>query len=556
MITITGYDLTLEDVVRVARHHEEVRLHPDALERIKVCRRMLEKKIEAHEIMYGVNTGIGEFSEVILNDEQIRDFQKYLIYNHAAGIGEAAPEEHVRAAMLGRINVHAHGNSGCRPEITLTLDGRRERIPIRLQVWPFAIPDECSMVADMNAYAPGVVRGWSDLAARGGEACGSREYLTAERNTFRCAHEHRALYHYLPYAHSGLIPHPNFIPRLEGEGEHIRVRSWAEFDRHFGPYLDGSAFRDTRRGPIPIPFIYTPQNFHWPADFAKFGKPGYRTEWRRIGQAFVDHFRQKGWTSTRFELFFNHKQRWKYFPWDGDETRFPEDTDIFYHFRDLSAGIYDRAQPVRFVWRIDSSWLFPVHWKSELSDFVKLWVVNSHYQAETPESVEPMRKKGCTVFHYGGASPLEVPLSWVWLWPAKTLARGIDGFTWWLATGWNERIWWHSPDRYATCVFYPGTPWDGREVFGGIRAKVMRNAMQTIEYAYLLDRRRGAGRALDIINRVLGIDSDFWWDRASAPPRSGSDAASIPIAQVRDPLSWQLVRRRLAEALIEKGKKD
>ena len=121
MITITGYDLTIEDVVRVARHHEEVRLHPGALERIKVCRRMLEKKIEAHEIMYGVNTGIGEFSEVILNDEQIRDFQKYLIYNHAAGIGEAAPEEHVRAAMLGRINVHAHGNSGCRPEITLTL---------------------------------------------------------------------------------------------------------------------------------------------------------------------------------------------------------------------------------------------------------------------------------------------------------------------------------------------------------------------------------------------------------------------------------------------------
>ena len=30
------------------------------------------------------------------------------------------PIEHVRAAMLSRINVHAHGNSGCRPEITQT----------------------------------------------------------------------------------------------------------------------------------------------------------------------------------------------------------------------------------------------------------------------------------------------------------------------------------------------------------------------------------------------------------------------------------------------------
>jgi histidine ammonia-lyase len=82
---------------------------------------MLERKIDAHEIMYGVNTGIGEFSEVVLTDDQVRDFQKYLIYNHAAGIGDPAPIEYVRGAMVGRINVHAHGNSGVRPEITQTL---------------------------------------------------------------------------------------------------------------------------------------------------------------------------------------------------------------------------------------------------------------------------------------------------------------------------------------------------------------------------------------------------------------------------------------------------
>jgi histidine ammonia-lyase len=81
---------------------------------------MLESKINAHEIMYGINTGIGEFSEVVLTDDQVGQFQRYLIYNHAAGIGDPFPVEYVRAAMVGRINVHAHGNSGCRPEITLT----------------------------------------------------------------------------------------------------------------------------------------------------------------------------------------------------------------------------------------------------------------------------------------------------------------------------------------------------------------------------------------------------------------------------------------------------
>lgn len=120
-ITLDGSSLTIEDLVAIARVNEKVVLAPEALERIKVCRAMLEEKLANKEIMYGTNTGIGEFSETMLNDEQVKEFQKYLIYNHAAGIGEPAPVEHVRAALAGRVNVHAHGNSGCRPEITLTL---------------------------------------------------------------------------------------------------------------------------------------------------------------------------------------------------------------------------------------------------------------------------------------------------------------------------------------------------------------------------------------------------------------------------------------------------
>ncbi|HSJ54856.1 MAG TPA: aromatic amino acid ammonia-lyase [Anaerolineae bacterium] len=119
-IVLDGSGLTVEKLVRIARHGERVELSPDAVQRIEICRAMLEDKIKAHEIMYGVNTGIGEFSEVVLTDEQVEQFQRYLIYNHAAGIGDPVPVEQVRAAMVGRINVHAHGNSGCRPEITQT----------------------------------------------------------------------------------------------------------------------------------------------------------------------------------------------------------------------------------------------------------------------------------------------------------------------------------------------------------------------------------------------------------------------------------------------------
>ncbi len=119
-IILDGTGLTIEKLVRIARHGEKVEIAPEAIERMKTCRAMLEKKIVAHEIMYGVNTGIGEFSEVVLNDDQIKDFQRYLIYNHAAGIGDPAPLEYVRAAMAGRINVLSKGRSGNRPEIALT----------------------------------------------------------------------------------------------------------------------------------------------------------------------------------------------------------------------------------------------------------------------------------------------------------------------------------------------------------------------------------------------------------------------------------------------------
>lgn len=121
VIVLDGQHLSIEKLVTIARKNEKIQLHETAVNNIQKCREMLEKKIKAKEVMYGVNTGIGEFSEVVLSDEQVKEFQRYLIYNHSAGIGDPAPIEYVRAAMVARINVHAHGQSGCRLKITQTL---------------------------------------------------------------------------------------------------------------------------------------------------------------------------------------------------------------------------------------------------------------------------------------------------------------------------------------------------------------------------------------------------------------------------------------------------
>ena len=117
-VELNGSKLTIHDVEAVARNRDNVIVSSDSWQRIGNCRTMIQNKIDAHEVMYGVTTGIGEFSEVVLSPNQVTEFQKYLIYSHAAGIGDAMVEEVVRGAMVGRINVHCHGNSGGRPEVT------------------------------------------------------------------------------------------------------------------------------------------------------------------------------------------------------------------------------------------------------------------------------------------------------------------------------------------------------------------------------------------------------------------------------------------------------
>ena len=117
-VALDGETLTIDKLVDVARNKHQVKVSKEAWQRIESCRKMLEKKIKGHETMYGVTTGIGEFSEVTLTPEQIKEFQKLLVYSHAAGIGEPMEIEVIRGAMCGRINVHSKGYSGGRREVT------------------------------------------------------------------------------------------------------------------------------------------------------------------------------------------------------------------------------------------------------------------------------------------------------------------------------------------------------------------------------------------------------------------------------------------------------
>ena len=121
MIRLTGEDLRIEDVVSVARNNSKVEIDEKAIQRVRDYRKIVEKLIEKGKLIYGVNTGVGELANVALTRDQVKEFQKYLIYSHAAGGGERASEEDVRAAMLARINTLLRGFSGVRPVIIETM---------------------------------------------------------------------------------------------------------------------------------------------------------------------------------------------------------------------------------------------------------------------------------------------------------------------------------------------------------------------------------------------------------------------------------------------------
>ena len=108
-LEVKGIGVTITDIYNVSESNCKISLSSNAKDRIIACRNLVEKNISEGKIMYGINTGIGEFSETILDDDKLEDFQKYLIYNHAAGMGDPFPINYVRAAMFSRVNIHAKG---------------------------------------------------------------------------------------------------------------------------------------------------------------------------------------------------------------------------------------------------------------------------------------------------------------------------------------------------------------------------------------------------------------------------------------------------------------
>lgn len=120
-LVIDGNSLSLELIDFFISSHPEVKISPEALKAVNSARSLIDKWVENEEVIYGVTTGFGEFSNVIIPRDEIEELQENLILSHSAGVGEEIPPVIVKVMMLLRANALARGHSGIKEKTLLHL---------------------------------------------------------------------------------------------------------------------------------------------------------------------------------------------------------------------------------------------------------------------------------------------------------------------------------------------------------------------------------------------------------------------------------------------------
>jgi histidine ammonia-lyase len=113
-VVLSGDSLTIEDVVRVARDAEHVRLSPEAVHRMAAARAVVERTLADGVEAYGVTTGVGVRKSFRVTDD---GHEALLLRQHLIAQGPALPADVVRAAAVRLANAFAQGLSGARPEL-------------------------------------------------------------------------------------------------------------------------------------------------------------------------------------------------------------------------------------------------------------------------------------------------------------------------------------------------------------------------------------------------------------------------------------------------------
>jgi hypothetical protein len=405
-----------------------------------------------------------------------------------------------------------------------------QRIPVTLHVNKLTLPNILSFDVSMNAY--GTVGQDFGLDDR------TPEYRALEREYHRMAHIHRTTLAILGYGHTGRTV-TNYAPPLFGEGTDMRVSSWSAWDTQFGPYLDGSAFADLPRKGVPVTHFYLPFHEAWPSGMdhyhykptvleypatiiehamkappieQAFDKP-YEDAFVTVVRQFAEHFREKGWTKTQFQLYQNDKHYYKDPKQGGkgtswwllDEPNFRDDWLALAYFARLFRAGTRGYEDIHMVHREDIS--RPQWQRDYLDGLVDLMVASGEIYNKQPLFRDMRDHLGVKYWNYGTANDVNVTNLEAEAWAVRAWLAGADAIVPWNTVGGDVNY--TQPE--ATALFLPGKRFGIAGPVASLRLKALRRAQQDVEYLVLLAKAKGWNRdqIAAALSKLLALDLNF-----------------------------------------------
>ena len=92
-VVLNGNDLTLDQLIAVSRYNAKLSFDPDAVDRIKASRALIDDIVNSDRVVYGVTTGFGSLCRVHISKEDCAQLQENLIRTHSCGYGKPLSRE-------------------------------------------------------------------------------------------------------------------------------------------------------------------------------------------------------------------------------------------------------------------------------------------------------------------------------------------------------------------------------------------------------------------------------------------------------------------------------
>jgi len=424
---------------------------------------------------------------------------------------------------------------------TIRVTGRRDGQPVqqslalRVEVFPFTLPDEDHLGISLNDYGSISPRRMP------------KEKLWA---FYQMCHRHRCVLDVLYNA-----------PKASGTGNGLEL-DWNEYDAAFGPLFDGTAFTGEHgyRGPgegVPVKRFYLPfetsSGWAWPRPAGEMETEPYELAVKKALREFESHFLDKGWTRTKLMMYYNRYD---------ESGRVKE---IAYFARLLrEAGL---REPDRFLYRVDGGPTEVV--RAVGLENVGVWCVNGNVRYTHPDEQREIVRHGGQIWIYSSNSAREPCIAGPYI-----DTEGLALRTWgWLPWKYRDTV--TTMCEWGTFFHGGGKRWrdpaisaalGGKQVLNGdalliypgefvgidgpvpcIRLKALRRGSQDYEYMRLASQRAGDTAAVDRIvdgvlfsgmHEALKPGQDYW-----APRERDSRS--------HDPAAWHQARRKLAKLILD-----